>query len=157
MQPFELGFPCIYAQTYTIFARRFSLVAPGDFMAEHTIPVHAAKHGPKKERRAWVRRPISQEIACQPVVAPAVGDSDTYWLGKPRDISPVGLRMLLSHRVEPGTVLIIQLLAGKAKGTMNPMPVQVVHATEEKKGLWIMGCEFVLPLSKEELQPFVGD
>jgi hypothetical protein len=129
-------------------------------MAEHSVPVSRgqAKHKPQKERRAWVRRPVNQEIACQPIVAPAVGDSDTYWLGKLRDISLVGVGVLLSHRVEPGTVLIVQLLAGKtARGTMNPMPVQVMHATEQKKGLWIMGCEFVLPLSKEELQSFVGE
>jgi hypothetical protein len=28
----------------------------------------------------------------------------------------------------------------------------VVHATPDKKGLWIIACEFIFPLSREELQ-----
>jgi hypothetical protein len=45
--------------------------------------------------------------------------------------------------------LIIEL---QAKGASRSFPVQVVHASAEGKRLWIMGCEFISPLSEEELQ-----
>jgi hypothetical protein len=32
------------------------------------------------------------------------------------------------------------------------LPVRAVHATPDKNGLWIIGCEFIFPLSEEDLQ-----
>jgi hypothetical protein len=60
----------------------------------------------------------------------------------------------MSRRFEPGAELILELSA-KVKGTLELL-VRVVHATPEKKGLWIIGCTLDCPLSKQELQMFLG-
>jgi hypothetical protein len=81
---------------------------------------------------------------------------DTAWLGRVRDISVGGIALLLNHRFELGTALIVELSA-KSKVASRPRPVRVVHVTPEKKGRWIIGCAFASILSADELQGFLQD
>jgi hypothetical protein len=111
--------------------------------------------GSKQERRAWVRFPTSREACCQPNMAATAEERDTGWLGRLRDISAGGLALLLRRRFEPGALLIIDL-SDKLQAKERSFAVHVVHATPEGKRRWIIGCEFISPLSEEELQAFVG-
>jgi hypothetical protein len=77
-------------------------------------------------------------------------------LGRVRDISAGGIALLLNHRFEPGTALIVELSA-KSKVASRPRPVRVVHVTPEKNGRWIIGCAFVSKLSADELQGLLQD
>jgi hypothetical protein len=112
-------------------------------MAESTFP--------NRERRAWVRYPTSQEICCQPIAPSTAGEREIGWVGKLRDISSGGLVLALRRRFEPGTLLIIEL-PGKAKGQVRPAPIRVVRVRLAGKRQYTMGCEFISPLSDEELQ-----
>jgi hypothetical protein len=107
------------------------------------------------ERRAWVRFPSEQDIICKPPIKPPPGEPEVAWLGNVRDVSAAGIGLNMSRRFEPGAELIVELSAPDDETVR--FPVYVVHATPEKQGRWIIGCEFVFPLSEEELQAFLAD
>jgi PilZ domain len=122
-------------------------------MTEHSInvPNGHIKPRPETERRAWVRFAIGDEVCCQPLPASTAAETRTGWLGKLRDISPGGLALLLHRFFTPGSLLIVEL-SDKAERGACSFPVQVVHVSPEGKRRWIIGCEFIRPLSEEELQ-----
>jgi PilZ domain len=121
-------------------------------MAEQATPVltQRPKTTLKIERRAWLRFPNEQDIICHPVTSGPQREPELAWLGKVRDVSPAGIGLSMSRRFDPGAELIAELSVKPAATLL--LPVRVVHATPDKKGLWIIGCEFIFPLSEEELQ-----
>jgi len=126
-------------------------------MAEHAIPVPSGdKTKPETERRAWARIPTSQEVSCQPVAASTAVQAETSWLGNLRNTSLHGLSLVLDRRFEPGSLLLIEL-ADKAKSGARYWSVRVVNVTAEVKRRWIMGCQFIRPLSEHEIQALVAE
>jgi hypothetical protein len=126
-------------------------------MAEQLMP--ALELRPKTalqiERRAWLRFPSERDIICRPPIKPPPGEPEVAWLGSVRDVSAAGIGLSMSRRFEPGVELIVELSAQAGESVI--FPVCVVHATPEKEGAWIIGCEFVFPLSPEELQDFLAE
>jgi hypothetical protein len=114
-----------------------------------------AEHIAKRERRAWVRYLTNQEICCQPITASTAGEREIGWVGRVRDISSGGLVLDLRRRFEPGTLLTVEL-PGKAKGQVRLTPVRVVHARLAGKRQYALGCEFLSPLSQQELHALLG-
>jgi hypothetical protein len=80
---------------------------------------------------------------------------DTGWLGRVRDISVGGIALILRHRVERETELILELAT--TAGEVRSLPAQVVHVTQERDGCWIVGCAFESLLSEDELQSLLGE
>jgi PilZ domain len=121
-------------------------------MAEQTIPFQTGDSETclKIERRAWIRFAREQDITCQPVTPLSTQPASTAWMGRVRDVSPVGIGLSMSRRFEPGSALIVELATGP-DGVLG-LPARVVHATLEKNGRWIIGCAFATPLSQVELQ-----
>jgi hypothetical protein len=68
-----------------------------------------------------------------------------------RDISITGLGLLLSRQMEAGTVLVLQL-PGLRSPRRRKQRAEVVHATGQASGNWLVGCRFLSPLSDEELR-----
>jgi hypothetical protein len=97
--------------------------------------------------------PSHREVCCRPVTAATTEDAEPGWLGIVRDASLCGITLALKRRFEPGAVLGIEL-ATKFEGRRHFL-VRVVDATPEKKGRWVIDCEFASPISREELQDFL--
>jgi hypothetical protein len=108
-------------------------------MATPTIPVPNGnvKHTAKAERCAWVCFPASQG----------------GWWARFRQLSTDGLTLLLSQRFEPGALVFIEI---QAKRKAFSLAARVVRATPEENRRWLIGCEFLSPLSEDEVQTFVG-
>jgi PilZ domain len=106
------------------------------------------------DRRDWIRFPSKPGISVQPLTSDAqnVGSA---WLGTVQDVSPAGIGLVASERVEPGTVLIVEL--SSATNELMQLPLRVVHASEEADGQWIIGCELTCELSPQELSIFLGE
>jgi hypothetical protein len=102
----------------------------------------------KIERRAWLRFPGEQDIACEPVASRPDGEPQIAWLGNVRDVSPAGIGLSMTRRFEPGVELIVELSV-KGKETLH-LPVRVVHVTPDTKRRWIIGCEFIFELTEDE-------
>jgi hypothetical protein len=67
-----------------------------------------------------------------------------------KDLSATGIGLFLSHEVALGTVLFLQL-CGRGRGSTHTQLARVVHATAERPGRWLIGCQLSCPLSDKEL------
>jgi hypothetical protein len=101
------------------------------------------------ERRAEERYPVNADASC-PFVSPVVKDFGSV---KIRDVSMGGLGLLLSRRVEPGTVLAVTL-ANQARGFSKTVLVQVTHCTP-RDGAYLVGGTFTVPLTYQEMTTLV--
>jgi hypothetical protein len=125
-------------------------------MAEKSIAASDGHvtHQPGVERRARVRFLQSQDVYCQPKPFSAAEGQPTGWLGKFQNISAGGLALLMNQRFEPGTLLVIELGVDRAVGSVA---ARVVHTTASTAGRWIIGCQFLHPLSEDDLQTLVAE
>ncbi|HEX5271162.1 MAG TPA: PilZ domain-containing protein [Gemmataceae bacterium] len=104
--------------------------------------------GPR-ERRATVRYPSSLLGSCRTLHA----RENDLWTARVRDISTVGIGIVLRRRFEPGTVLAVEPL-GPHEQTPSCLMVQVVHATAQPGGHWLLGCRFIGEISDDDVQSF---
>jgi PilZ domain len=100
-----------------------------------------------RECRVYERYPSDLATHCQPLAARS--DNDMKWSAIVHDISAGGIGLLLQRRFEPRTGLAIEL--PDAGNTDYTVFVRVVHARAQPDGRWLLGCQFVSPLSEERL------
>ncbi|HMC88852.1 MAG TPA: PilZ domain-containing protein [Gemmataceae bacterium] len=99
------------------------------------------------ERRAWVRYPSNQTTLCQEKTAQTY---DLWFMARICDVSPKGMRLLLGHSFELGLEVAIEpIRATQPFG--RAIQGRIIYSNEEKRGVWIIGCEFTTPLTAEEL------
>ena len=67
------------------------------------------------------------------------------------DISTTGIGIILRQGFPSGTMLTIELqnTAGDVSRTLQ---TKVVHTTPHPEGGWVSGCEFVNPLTEDDLK-----
>jgi CheY-like chemotaxis protein len=100
-----------------------------------------------RERRAWVRYRCEPEADC----FLAGNGLEAPWPARVRDISAVGVRLLVDRRFDPGTVL----------GLQSPQPshpvqeLRVVRLSEEPGGGWAVSGAFVKQLAERELKAWL--
>jgi hypothetical protein len=117
------------------------------------IRTEAKEAGPPRspEQRARVRFPAYQSSLCQRIEA----QTDDFWfLATVRDLSQKGMGLEVHCPFDPGLFLAIEPLGLKEEFGRS-FQCRVVYAREEQPGHWFMGCEFVRPLSEEELRAFL--
>jgi hypothetical protein len=88
-------------------------------------------------------------VVCRPPAARPNGDQ--VWPGTLRDLSRLGLALVLERRFEPGTSLFIE----RPEVEGRPLLVRVVHATHLPQGTWLLGCAFPSRLSEEEIRKWL--
>jgi hypothetical protein len=101
---------------------------------------------PSPERRGNARLPCGQAAFCrthQP-------RDYIFWTAQARDISTAGIRLVLGHRFEPGTMLAVELLS-PSQSIAREIEARVVHTTDLGESSWSIGCEFANRLSEAEL------
>jgi hypothetical protein len=104
---------------------------------------------PGADQRAADRYPVSAGTACafaHPVVE-APGPVQV------RDVSMDGVGLLLTRRVEPGSLLAVGL-ANPAKGFAKTVLVRVAHVTPSGGG-FLVGGSFLTPLTYQEMTTLV--
>ena len=109
-------------------------------------PTHARRAFPSAERRGGARLPCRQAAFCrthQP-------RDYIFWTARARDISAAGIRLVLSHHFEPGTMLAVELLSPN-QSIARQLAARVIYATAVGGSGWIIGCEFANRLSEAEL------
>jgi PilZ domain len=103
------------------------------------------------DERTRERHDCDVQATCQPVQE---GVSET-WPARVHNISGGGVGLVVTHPVEAGTLLNIDLrgLAGQPVPTLLGC---VVHVTARANGESLLGCNFLRELSEEELAVLVG-
>jgi PilZ domain len=69
------------------------------------------------------------------------------WL---HNLSAAGIGLVLSKPLEHGLFLTIQLKSSTSKKGYS-LPAHAIHSTQQAGGDWLVGCEFVVPLTNEDL------
>jgi len=101
------------------------------------------------DRRVALRYPGNRDASCQTFAS--AGGLCPAWV---RDISAVGVALLISREFAPGTVLAIEL-NNTPQGVSCMLRARVVHTLElPPDGRWLHGCAFERPLTDEELRAF---
>jgi hypothetical protein len=123
-------------------------------MSEPAAPMAAAieERLPSDERRASTRLRSGSSAVCQP----AVGQSTIFWQAQVRDISSLGVGLMLRHKVEPGMLVTINL-ENLAQRVVRTVLARVIFATAQPDGSWHVGCAFTFELSDEELGAFQAE
>jgi hypothetical protein len=112
----------------------------------------ATPAGPRAlEKRQCPRLTVCAATTCEPAVGPA-GEKLTATV---RDISQGGIRLSVSRRCEPGSLLHVAM--------PNPNPSEssallacVVHVQNQVEGNWALGCSFIRELSNKEMRAFLS-
>src|SRR5262249_60476184 len=107
---------------------------------------------PPREYRASVRHPHGSGTVCtvEPSVHAGPAEERDCWPTVVEDSSRGGLALILGRRLEKGTVILVDLLAGDPR-SIRSLPVRVVHVKRHGHGHWRIGCEFLTPLNDEEV------
>jgi PilZ domain len=106
------------------------------------------------ECRVYQRLSCELPGFCKPASDLGSGN-EARWSAIVRDISQGGVRLLLSRRYQPGAGLAIELPAMDGQETCTFF-AKVIHVRAEAGGLWVHGCQFVSPLSLDEMKRLTG-
>src|SRR6184192_3638557 len=68
-----------------------------------------------------------------------------------RDLSAMGVGLLLPTEFAPGAILIIEI-SGVPGRFAEPILLRVENAREEGDGLWVTGCSFTQAFSEREMK-----
>jgi hypothetical protein len=98
-----------------------------------------------------VRYATSKDASCHPISARAAQLPVLI-----RDISTGGIGLISTRRFERGTLLVIEV-PDEEQITPSPMVGRVVHITQTESGDWLIGCQFVGPLSDGDVQALLRD
>ena len=101
------------------------------------------------DRRAVDRFQVNADVSCS-FVSPVVED---FGRVKVKDVSMQGVGLLLSRRVEPGTLLAVTL-SNSTRQFSKTVIVRVVHVTAVLGG-FLVGGTFTAPLTYQETSTLV--
>jgi hypothetical protein len=110
----------------------------------HTLEEERALERPGTDRRARARYSLSPKTVCHPI---AIQLNDKWWPATVRNISGSGMALLLPHQLKLGAPLAVDLW-----GVYRLLPARVIHVEPCGEGVWDVGCEFLHPLTEQELQ-----
>jgi hypothetical protein len=101
------------------------------------------------ECRVYPRTDCDLRSICQPASGP--GSDESRWAASVRNISQGGVLLQIRRRYEKGTGLAI-VLPVRGGQDVATFFARVVRVTTVGVGLWSLGCQFVSPMSEDELK-----
>jgi hypothetical protein len=114
-----------------------------------TVEEDAVSRSPNEERRASVRHRSGLRVSCRLVDDLAA----EAWQARVRDLSTLGIGLLLPHKRELAELLEIELV--KANGALvRTVLARIIHVEEDGPRSWFVGCAFVSELTDEEMRLF---
>ncbi|MBI3407712.1 MAG: PilZ domain-containing protein [Planctomycetes bacterium] len=120
-------------------------------MSAH-IPFPETEFDPRtsnEERRGAVRVPAEAQALCRPLA----DEKCEPWRAGIRDVSSIGVGLVLPGPVDAGTLLHVEL-SNKHGAKIRPLLARVVHSEQEGEGSWLVGCAFLSELDESQLRSF---
>lgn len=100
-----------------------------------------------ERRHGGDRRTCSLDATAQPLDAQDV----LAWGASVRDLSCKGVGLTLCFPFKAGTYLAVDLHSTRTGNHARTVLSRVVHSRDQNDGSWHIGCEFIKPLSQDEL------
>jgi serine/threonine protein kinase len=115
-------------------------------------PAAAPQRQPGRDRRKRVRYPFTRATVCGMNLSIHNGDAEVMgnWEGTVQDLSVLGAGLVLSRRLEHGTVVTV-LLESPDRRHQQRVELQVTRVARARGRQWFIGGVFAQPLAKEEL------
>jgi hypothetical protein len=110
-------------------------------------PAETPANLPPAERRAAGRQPCPY----LPMVRLLVRPKFTCLRAFVVNVTARGIAFLLEIPLEPGNVVAFQL-GNDERGQTRILSARVVHATEQAKGHWLIGCQLAGALTRDEME-----
>jgi hypothetical protein len=105
---------------------------------------------PVPEARAAVRHPCDLPLSCR-----LAGADSTVWPGRLRDLSEIGLGMVVGCPVRSGATVVVEVVPRHGRPPLR-MAATVVHARPIGDGAWMVGCSLARPLTPDELRTLLA-
>ena len=115
------------------------------FLRKKTAPNTQEASALVVERRAAIRYASEQSASC------ALGHSARRAWGRIRDISLLGVGLLLDREIAPGTRIVVEL-ARRKPSTPLRLLARVVHCQQQSNTTWHIGCQFDSALRDEDVE-----
>jgi hypothetical protein len=112
--------------------------------------MESTAESPMTERRRWVRFSTDLEALCTPAGAESTNEAERAWAARVLNISQGGIALSVARRFERNTGLVIDLLIPSDPPPQS-LRARVARIAKAPSGNWIVGCEFLWPISEEEL------
>lgn len=105
------------------------------------------------EQKAWVNHRAVVRYQCAPATPGQiiVLEDREYQCGWVLDLSTAGIGLELSRPVPVGSLAAVRLKSPK-NGKLYELTAEVIHSTPKLSGEYIVGCKFITPLAKEDLE-----
>jgi hypothetical protein len=100
------------------------------------------------DRRQNERRASSLDATTRPLDA----RDSLVWGATVCDVSKTGLALTLCFPFRAGTFLSLDLHGPNPNTPSTTILSRVVHVRDQHDGSWQLGCEFVKPLSEDDLE-----
>ena len=101
------------------------------------------------DKRAWMRFP-AQGVVHFTTLPPTAGGTRKAEIA---NISPTGIGLLLSEKIEPGVIL--DLMLETKSGTQFDILACLVYLGTRPEGGWIAGCHFIRELEEADMKLFI--
>jgi len=102
------------------------------------------------ERRVAPRFSANPDASCRVIAT----DSGEFHPAELHNIATHGLRVVLKHRYDVGTPLVVELV-GKNRLLERTLMVRVARVFDHGDGTYGLGCAFLTPLDGHELLTLV--
>lgn len=116
------------------------------------MPSAIHKSGSIPRKKVWQNRRATVRYKCAPATSGRVyASEDTAYLGAwVQDLSQAGLGLVMTRAMTCGTEISVRVKASASQGACD-FVAQVIHVTRQPSGDWLVGCEFLTKLSRDEL------
>ena len=115
--------------------------------ARLTEPV---KQSPPVDRRRWTRHPSNLRAIC----SVASQDFPDTWMASVRDISDGGIGIVAPCKPALGALLDLQLISPNL-ADLAPLQAEVMFVSQQSAREWVLGCEFLAPLTPQQQELFL--
>lgn len=113
---------------------------------------NTSDNSPEVERRAQTRYPNEGKSIIRMLARPYFQSLTAVVL----NANVAGLGLLTSSRLEPGTILTIQVQR-RQRGLSSIVSARVIHAEPRPDGNWHVGCKFSTLLKEEEVETLLAN
>jgi hypothetical protein len=100
----------------------------------------------EKDQRTEERFPVGANSSCT-FASPVI---ENFGPVKIKNVSLKGVGLILSQKVEPGSMLAVTVANAVKKFTKTGI-VRVIHVTPQPGGTYVIGGDWATPLTYEEL------
>jgi hypothetical protein len=143
-QTAKLRFDGLGRMTYSFLRTNPGTENP-EVLVSHTLSGKEAPSSP--DQRVATRFPCSQVAFCWKQKP----RDYIFWAARAQNISTGGIRLVVGHQFNPGTILSMELMCADQRATWE-LPARVIYVAPGGAGDWsVIGCQFVNRLSETEL------